>query len=316
MSVNAGPPGFATRVGDIEPFRVVAVLERATRLAAAGEDIVHMAAGEPDFVTAGPIVEAGRAALARGETHYSQAAGIPALREAISAHYAAMYGLDIGPERIMVTPGASGALLLIAALLVEPGKGMLMTDPGYPCNRHFMRLVEGRGQLVPVSAEDNYQLNDTLVAEHWRDNTIGALVASPANPTGSRDVVIPGILSSNTLTVEFETTGVPLGTTITLTAKPVYRAAIRTAASTPVSGSVNSGTATVDIDLANGENLLEATAIFDVVASLGQDFSNYARGESVEKVKVAVNSEGQSITTFISASGNEYPWPSSAVALN
>jgi len=141
-------------------------------------------------------------------------------------------------------------------------------------------------------------------------------VSAPANPTGSRDVVIPGILSSNTLTVEFETTGVPLGTTITLTAKPVYRAAIRTAASTPVSGSVNSGTATVDIDLANGENLLEATAIFDVVASLGQDFSNDARGESVEKVKVAVNSEGQSITTFITASGNEYPWPSNAVALN
>lgn len=176
---------FADRVAEIEPFRVVEVLERATQLAAAGRDIVHMAAGEPDFATAGPIIEAGRAALARGETHYSQAAGIPPLREALSRHYADTYGLDIPPSRIMVTPGASGALLLIAALLVNPGDGMLMTDPGYPCNRHFMRLVEGRGQLVPVGAASNYQLTGALVEQHWQDNTIGAMVASPANPTGT-----------------------------------------------------------------------------------------------------------------------------------
>ncbi len=176
---------FADRVAEIEPFRVVEVLERATELATAGRDIVHMAAGEPDFATAGPIIEAGRAALAAGETHYSQAAGIPPLREALSRHYADTYGLDIPPSRIMVTPGASGALLLIAALLMNPGDGMLMTDPGYPCNRHFMRLVEGRGQLVPVGADSNYQLTGELAGQHWQDNTIGAMVASPANPTGT-----------------------------------------------------------------------------------------------------------------------------------
>ena len=176
---------FADRVAEIEPFRVVEVLERATQLSAAGRDIVHMAAGEPDFATAGPIIEAGRAALAAGETHYSQAAGIPPLREALSRHYADTYGLDIPPSRIMVTPGASGALLLIAALLMNPGDSMLMTDPGYPCNRHFMRLVEGRGQLVPVGADSNYQLTGALAEQHWQDNTIGAMVASPANPTGT-----------------------------------------------------------------------------------------------------------------------------------
>ncbi|MDX1734892.1 MAG: pyridoxal phosphate-dependent aminotransferase [Halioglobus sp.] len=180
-----GPHRFADRVREIEPFRVVEVLERATELAAAGADIVHMAAGEPDFATAQPIVEAGRAALAGGATHYTQAAGIPALREALSRHYADTYGLDVPPSRIMVTPGASGALLLIAALLMNPGDGMLMTDPGYPCNRHFMRLVEGRGQLVPVGADSNYQLDAALVEQHWRDNTVGAMVASPANPTGT-----------------------------------------------------------------------------------------------------------------------------------
>jgi len=176
---------YARRISEIEPFRVVEVLARATALAAAGADIVHMAAGEPDFATAAPIVEAGRAALARGATHYSHAAGIPELREALSRYYADSYGLDIAPARIMVTPGASGALLLIAALLINPGDGMLMTDPGYPCNRHFMRLVEGRGQLVPVDADSNYQLNAELLAAHWRENTVGALVASPANPTGT-----------------------------------------------------------------------------------------------------------------------------------
>jgi aspartate/methionine/tyrosine aminotransferase len=179
------PRAFARRMDEIEPFRVVEVLGRATELEAGGADIVHMAAGEPDFATAEPIVEAGRAALANGMTHYSQAAGIPALREALSQHYADTYGLDIAPSRIMVTPGASGALLLIAALLMNPGDGMLMSDPGYPCNRHFMRLVEGRGQLVPVDARSNYQLTAELAAAHWADNTIGAMVASPANPTGT-----------------------------------------------------------------------------------------------------------------------------------
>lgn len=176
---------FARRVADIEPFRVVEVLTRATELARAGRDIVHMAAGEPDFATAAPIVEAGRAALARGETYYSQAAGIPQLREALSAYYADQYGLDIAPGRIMITTGASGALLLLSALLINPGDAMLMTDPGYPCNRHFLRLVEGQGQLVAVDAGSRFQLTPEHIAAHWQSNTIGVMVASPANPTGA-----------------------------------------------------------------------------------------------------------------------------------
>lgn len=175
---------FAHRLADIEPFRVVEVLTRAKALSAAGRDIVHLEAGEPDFTTADPIIKAGQQALARGETYYTQAAGIPALREAISRHYQDCYGLDISPQRIMVTPGASGALLLVSALLANPGDGMLMADPGYPCNRNFLRLVEGEGQLVPVGAEHRYQLNATVAEQHWQENTMGILVASPANPTG------------------------------------------------------------------------------------------------------------------------------------
>lgn len=185
MTERDRPRGYAQRVGEIEPFRVVEVLTRARELAAVGRDIVHLAAGEPDFATAAPIVEAGRRALANGATHYTEAAGIPQLREAVSAYYASEYGLDIAPSRIMITPGASGALLLISALLINPGDGMLMADPGYPCNRHFLRLVEGRGQLVPVGAKTRYQLTAELLGQHWRENTIGAMVASPANPTGT-----------------------------------------------------------------------------------------------------------------------------------
>lgn len=175
---------YADRLNDIEPFRVVEVLDRAKQLQAAGVDIVHLEAGEPDFATADAIIEAGQASLGRGETYYSQAAGIPDLRQAVADLYRSDYDLDIDPQRIMITPGASGALLLLSALLVNPGQGMLMTDPGYPCNRHFLRLVEGRGQLVPVGPEDRYQLKADKAKQFWQDDTIGVMVASPANPSG------------------------------------------------------------------------------------------------------------------------------------
>tara|TARA_R110001592_G_scaffold44644_6_gene143415 strand:+ start:15936 stop:17093 length:1158 start_codon:yes stop_codon:yes gene_type:complete len=175
---------FARRLADIEPFRVVEVLTRAKQLAAAGRDIVHMEAGEPDFSTVASVVNAAKASLDRGETYYTPAAGIPELRRAISRFYRTEHGLDIAPERIMITPGASGALLLLAGLLINPGDGMLMTDPGYPCNRHFLRLVEGEGQLVPVGPEDRFQLNAEKAEQYWQPNTKGIMVASPANPTG------------------------------------------------------------------------------------------------------------------------------------
>lgn len=176
--------GFAARVHAIEPFRVMAVLARAKALEAQGRDIVHLEVGEPDFVTARPIVEAGMAALDKGRTFYTQAAGLPELREAISSWYRQQYGINVAPQRILITPGASGALLLVAALLLEAGHGFLMADPGYPCNRHFLRLVEGEAHLVPVDAAQRYQLTAAKAEQHWRTNTRGVMVASPANPTG------------------------------------------------------------------------------------------------------------------------------------
>ena len=131
------------------------------------------------------LVKAGQAALAAGKTRYTAARGLPELRDAIAGYYASRYGLDIDPRRILITPGGSGALLLATSLLVDPGKHWLLADPGYPCNRHFLRLVEGAAQLVPVGPDVRYQLTPELIASHWNEDSVGALVASPANPTGT-----------------------------------------------------------------------------------------------------------------------------------
>lgn len=175
----------AARLRDISPFRVMTVLERARTLEAQGRSIVHLEVGEPDFVTAAPVLEAGRAALAQGHTGYTPAAGLPQLRERIAAYYADCHDVTVTPERIFVTPGASGALMLLAQMLLNPGDGVLMMDPGYPCNRNFVRLAGAEAQLVPVNAQSNFQLTRALLEEHSKPNTRGVWVASPGNPTGT-----------------------------------------------------------------------------------------------------------------------------------
>ncbi|MCX2919000.1 pyridoxal phosphate-dependent aminotransferase [Stenotrophomonas rhizophila] len=188
MDTSRTPPtgtGYSRRSQEIEPFHVMSLLARAQALEQAGHDVIHLEIGEPDFTTAAPIVRAGQAALAAGHTRYTAARGLPALREAIAGFYQDRYQVQIDPQRILVTPGGSGALLLASSLLVDPGKHWLLADPGYPCNRHFLRLVEGAAQLVPVGPETAYQLTPELVARQWNAESVGALVASPANPTGT-----------------------------------------------------------------------------------------------------------------------------------
>ncbi|MBF7729599.1 pyridoxal phosphate-dependent aminotransferase [Pseudomonas sp. N040] len=176
---------YSARSRAIEPFHVMALLARANELQAAGHDLIHLEIGEPDFSTAPPIIAAGQAALAAGHTRYTAARGLPQLREALAGFYAERYRLTIDPARILITPGGSGALLLACSLLVDPGKQWLMADPGYPCNRHFLRLVEASAQLVPVGAAERYQLTPEKIAQCWNADSVGALVASPANPTGT-----------------------------------------------------------------------------------------------------------------------------------
>ncbi|WMP17801.1 pyridoxal phosphate-dependent aminotransferase [Thiothrix lacustris] len=175
----------AKRMRDIQPFHVMALLAEARQREAAGQDIIHMEVGEPDFPTPAPIVEAGIRALQSGQTKYTAARGLPQLREAIAAYYASRFGVNISPERILITPGASGALQLVLGALLNPGDEVLMTDPGYPCNRHFVRLFEGKATAIPVDAATDYQLSRAHVQEHWNTATKAVLLATPANPTGT-----------------------------------------------------------------------------------------------------------------------------------
>ncbi|OUR63654.1 aminotransferase [Methylophaga sp. 42_25_T18] len=176
---------IAQRAQDISPFHVMDILAQARQLEAQGQDIIHMEVGEPDFETPQPIIEAGIQALIEGKTHYTPALGLPELREAISAWYQTRYQVDVSAERIVVTPGASGALLLVMGALLEQGKNVLLADPGYPCNRHFARFVEGDVKSIPVTADSLYQLTAEHIHQYWDENSAMALVASPSNPTGT-----------------------------------------------------------------------------------------------------------------------------------
>ena len=178
-------PYTAARIEGIAPFHVMDILARAQALEAGGRDIIHLEIGEPDFATPAPIVEAGVAALRTGHTRYTGALGLPALREAIAGFYATRWRATVPPDRIVVTPGASGALLLALGLLAGPGDEVLMADPGYPCNRHFTGFCDARAVTIPVSAESGFQLTLESIERHATPATRAVLIASPSNPTGT-----------------------------------------------------------------------------------------------------------------------------------
>lgn len=175
----------SARARDVSPFQVMRLLARARELEQQGRDIVHMEVGEPDFNTPQPVIDAAQAFIATGKVHYTPATGLPALRERIAQYYQERYQVSVDPACIVVTPGASGALLLALAAVIDPGKKVLMADPGYPCNRNFTRFLEGQVASLPVDASTDYQLTAQKIAEHWDDDVVGVLLASPSNPTGT-----------------------------------------------------------------------------------------------------------------------------------
>jgi aspartate/methionine/tyrosine aminotransferase len=176
---------LAARLDNIAPFHVMELAKRAAELERQGRHIVHMGIGEPDFTAPPLVVEAATRAMADGRMQYTAAVGIPALREAIAGHYRRVYGLDISPSRIVVTAGASAALLLACSALVDRGAEVLMPDPSYPCNRHFVAACDGKAIMIPRGPEQRFQLSDDMVREHWTGATRGVLLASPSNPTGT-----------------------------------------------------------------------------------------------------------------------------------
>ncbi len=179
----------STRAARIEPFYVMEIAKAAQALAAevagSSSPMIFLNIGEPDF-TAPPLVqEAAAKAVRDGATQYTQALGIAPLRERISDWYAQRFGVQVPARRIAITAGASAALQLACLALIDAGDEMLMPDPSYPCNRHFVSAAEGTAVLIPTTAQERFQLSADKVRTAWTDRTRGVLLASPSNPTGT-----------------------------------------------------------------------------------------------------------------------------------
>lgn len=176
---------WAERTGQIDPFYVMECAKAAYALELAGAPMIYLNIGEPDF-TAPPLVqEAAIKTIRTGDTQYTQATGLPELRQAISAWYAQRFGVQVAPRRIIVTAGASAGLQLATLALVQAGDEVLMPDPSYPCNRHFVTAAGGAAKMIATTATSRFQLSAAQVAEHWSPATRGTLLASPSNPTGT-----------------------------------------------------------------------------------------------------------------------------------
>ena len=140
-------------------------------------------AGAARLFSAPPLVQqAAERAIRGGRTQYTQAPGLPELRERISAWYASRFGVNVPARRIVVTAGASAALQLACLALIESGDEILMPDPSYPCNRHFVSAAEGKPVLIPSSAAERFQLSAAKVEAAWGERTRGVMLASPSNP--------------------------------------------------------------------------------------------------------------------------------------
>ena len=183
------PMRIAQRAERIEPFYVMEVAKAASALARevahTDRPVIFLNIGEPDFTAPPAVQQAAQQCIAQGQTQYTQALGMDALRHAISGWYAQRFGVQVPARRIVVTAGASAALHLACLALIERGDEILMPDPSYPCNRHFVSAAEGTALLVPTTAAERFQLSSAKVQAAWGDKTRGVLLASPSNPTGT-----------------------------------------------------------------------------------------------------------------------------------
>jgi aspartate/methionine/tyrosine aminotransferase len=187
---------ISSRAEKIEPFYVMEVAKAAGALArevaATDRPMIFLNIGEPDFTAPPPVQEAAMRAVRAGATQYTQATGLELLRERISDWYRQRFGVEVPARRIVITAGASAALQLACLALIEPGDEVLLPDPSYPCNRHFVTAAEGTAVLVPTTAAERFQLSADKVEAAWTEKTRGVLLASPSNPTGTS--IAPGEL--------------------------------------------------------------------------------------------------------------------------
>ncbi len=180
-----GPLIRARHMQAIQPFRVMELLARAKKMEADGRSVIHMEVGEPDFETPRPVIDAGIQALREGRTHYTPAVGDMSLRNTISQYYLDRFDTHVDADRILITPGASGALQLALSVLVNPGDEVVLADPGYPCNRNLLYLLGAIPVAVNVCPDTGFQITVELLKQVWTDSIRVVLLASPSNPTGT-----------------------------------------------------------------------------------------------------------------------------------
>ena len=180
---------ISRRAERIEPFYVMEVAKAAQELARevahGSTPMIFLNIGEPDFTAPALVQAAAARVIDRGATQYTPSLGLDALRERISGWYAQRFGVQVPAQRIVITAGASAALQLACLALIDAGDEVLMPDPSYPCNRHFVSAADGTAVLVPTTAAERYQLSADKVRAAWTEKTRGVLLASPSNPTGT-----------------------------------------------------------------------------------------------------------------------------------
>lgn len=172
-------------VADMQPFHALAFGQRADAMEAAGQHVVALSIGEPDFGAPPAVREAMLDVMDGRPLPYTSAFGLPALREAISGFYRDRHGVDVDPARIAITSGASCALVMATAATVDDGDEVILADPSYPCNRELVTSFGGRVVAVPTTAATRYQLDTAAVDRAWSERTTAVMVATPSNPTGT-----------------------------------------------------------------------------------------------------------------------------------
>ncbi len=173
-----------SRRGQIPPFIVMDVLRAANERAAGGADVLHLEVGQPSTGAPAKVIAAAQAALRGDMLGYTEAFGLPALRQRIADHYVAAYGIAVDPARIVLTTGSSGAFLLAFLAAFEPGDRVALASPSYPAYRNILTALGLVPVELPSGPAQRYQASVALL-ERAPGPLEGLIIASPANPTGT-----------------------------------------------------------------------------------------------------------------------------------
>lgn len=167
------------RTENLTPFIVMDIMKKALEY----EDCIHFEVGQPDICPSEGVLSSMKEALDIGQFPYTEAKGLRQLREKISEYYKKIYGVDVNPDRILLTVGTSGAFLIAYSIMLDIGEKLAFTDPGYPCYKNYSYVLGVDPVMIPVGAETEYQMTPEMLAEY--EDVKAVQISSPSNPTGN-----------------------------------------------------------------------------------------------------------------------------------